>query len=136
MTVGVGLHGSGEEEVVGVELDVQFHVGLYTGVGRGMAFDCKTCGACCVTMHPGHDGGWIPIEAQDMRRLSPFYQRRKVICLPWGGNARLKTEPYKDGVRCAAFSGKLGGPCRCTIYRRRPTKGRPCSALAVELGSL
>lgn len=74
------------------------------------------------------DGGWIPLDAVDMRRLSQWYQKRKVVFLPWGGNTRLRTKTYYDervGVypyraACVAFQGKMGGPCRCTIYRKRP----------------
>jgi hypothetical protein len=93
-----------------------------------MTFDCQQCGACCVDYFgtPGYI--WLrPGEPQKMRKLG-------LPVVGWQGQVLLGTRPHEGpgGERCcAAFEGKAGESCRCSIYDDRPGECR-----AFEVGSL
>jgi Fe-S-cluster containining protein len=101
-------------------------------------YDCQQCGACCVDYFGGPE--YVPLhpgEAQRMRRLG-----LPVIRAKWGDC--LGTRPH-DGpggpAVCAAFSGKVGQRCACSIYPDRPVECRwfergslECRATRLEAG--
>jgi len=88
--------------------------------------DCQACGACCVG---NLDYGYlVDLEPEDIKRLSPYYRRTHVvypspILIACGsdGNAKLATRVGFPGqFPCVAFRGRVGWPCHCVIYDKRP----------------
>lgn len=77
-------------------------------------------------------GYFVELYPKDVQRLSPYYQRKHVIrgslfsALVFGEeDAKLATKTGSDGIiTCVAFRGRVGGPCRCSIYEMRPTACR------------
>ena len=84
-------------------------------------FDCRTCGACCISSFGGRPG-YVFLAQDDVIRLGR-------VGLPLVASVEqtlLGTVAYDGpgGERiCAAFGGVVGGRCGCSIYLDRP---RPC----------
>jgi Fe-S-cluster containining protein len=84
-------------------------------------FDCRTCGACCISSF-GERPGYVFLAPDDVIRLG----RIGLPLVPFGNDTLLGTVAYEGlgGERiCAAFGGVVGGRCGCSIYLDRP---RPC----------
>jgi Fe-S-cluster containining protein len=88
----------------------------------GAEYDCRRCGACCLTSTPGP--GYVLLTDDEPHRL-------RSLGLPMvndaAGQPRLGTLPHDapGGTdACCAFEGAPGHPCICTIYDARPTRCR------------
>jgi Fe-S-cluster containining protein len=84
-------------------------------------YDCQTCGACCDNWFGTEEYVYLaPPEAGAMRRLGlPVHERK--------GKHYLGTRPEPSGPggrSCAAFVGRVGGPCGCGVYGQRPAECR------------
>jgi uncharacterized protein len=86
-------------------------------------FDCRKCGACCVSDQD--TVSYIELEAEDLKRLTPP-QRKLLVVEEMGSNfLTTKKEQSKAGHRvCAMHVGKVGKTSKCGIYAQRP---RCCS---------
>jgi Fe-S-cluster containining protein len=91
--------------------------------------DCRNCGACCVG--PEDFGIHADLLSEDIDRLTLHYRRTHVVHSHQWYSRRfdrtmytdrpaLASKPHADGFACVAFTGRVGGPCRCKIYERRP----------------
>jgi Fe-S-cluster containining protein len=98
-----------------------------------MDYDCQRCGACCV--NPFGDDGYVNLtegEAGGLRRT------RLPVINGYHGQPLLGTVPHHGpgGLTiCAAFAGRVGGSCGCSIYEGRPQNCRrfePGSRLCLE----
>jgi Fe-S-cluster containining protein len=89
---------------------------------KGPVYDCQQCGACCTNHEHDHAVGYVWLtsdESKQMRRLGLTVVRA-------GGSSFLGTRT-RDGAgnpSCVALRGRVGGPCRCAIYRSRPLNCR------------
>jgi Fe-S-cluster containining protein len=89
--------------------------------GRMEAYDCQTCGACCVHLGPYDGNAYVYLdrdEASRMRRLG-----LRVIAAPLGSRC-LAAAPHEGAwgyPACVAFEGAVGERCACTIHPERPS---------------
>ncbi len=81
------------------------------------AYDCQQCGACCVDFFGSK--GYVRLGQQDVQRM----ERLGLPVILDGGEAWLGTRspagPEGQSF-CWAFTGEVGGPCKCSIYADRP----------------
>lgn len=76
------------------------------------AFDCQTCGACCV------EAGAVILDAEDDVPASLVQRVANLSCMVTEGTS----------FRCAALLGTVGSAVGCGIYARRPTVCRAFDA--------
>lgn len=80
-------------------------------------YNCQQCGACCIDSFGSK--GYVRLGERDARRM----ERLGLPVVLDGGEMWLGTHspvgPAGDSV-CSAFSGNVGGNCRCLIYADRP----------------
>ncbi|MGE0400396.1 MAG: YkgJ family cysteine cluster protein [Kofleriaceae bacterium] len=87
-----------------------------------MAFDCQSCGACCVNLPSNREIGfdtWVEIATDDAI-LARLDLAKKHVTYDVEGVPHLRLAP--DG-RCLALRGSLGEHVACGIYHVRPS---PC----------
>ena len=79
------------------------------------AYDCQTCGACCVDTTGTHGYARLSLpEAVHFYRLGLPVVRD-------AGERYLGTRTDGDGRDvCFAFSGVVGSSCSCSVYPSRP----------------
>ncbi|MSP59370.1 MAG: YkgJ family cysteine cluster protein [Myxococcales bacterium] len=70
------------------------------------ALDCLTCGACCRSAYDS-----VTVGPRD-----PVLRRHPSLVTHRGNYLELR----REGDRCAALTGPIGGPFTCTIYDDRP----------------
>ena len=107
-------------------------VGIWPGDdlrGRRMAYDCQSCGACCVNPDENRAEGFVwYVEVPAGEKLLKRGDLLKRYCrTDQQGIVHLRLEPSH---RCVALRGKLGERVHCAIYDVRP---RGCRL--VEAGS-
>jgi Fe-S-cluster containining protein len=86
----------------------------------GVDYDCRRCGACCLS--PAPLPGYVELTATEARH---FRLRSLPVVAGPNGSEYLGTEPYDGpgGSRaCIGFEGAPGFPCACRIYAERPAK--------------
>jgi Fe-S-cluster containining protein len=82
-----------------------------------MDYDCQQCGACCVDFFGA--SGYIQLDGQEPQRM----RRLGLAVVDWHGQTLLGTRPHDGPVGatcCAAFVGKVGDDCACSIHPERP----------------
>jgi Fe-S-cluster containining protein len=89
---------------------------------KGPVYDCQECGACCTNHEQAPAVGyvWLTInESKQMRRLGLTVVRTN-------GSSFLGTRAREGAgnTGCVALRGRVGGSCRCAIYRSRPLNCR------------
>jgi Fe-S-cluster containining protein len=100
------------------------------GLRQTRDYDCRQCGACCVSAHHTRAGYVVltPPEAATLQRLGlPVLTRPE-------GSLELGTVPFAGeggGWICAAFQGTVGGACGCGVHEDRPATCR-----RLEVGSV
>ncbi|OAI41814.1 hypothetical protein AYO40_07005, partial [Planctomycetaceae bacterium SCGC AG-212-D15] len=88
----------------------------------GAEYDCRRCGACCLTSAPGP--GYVLLEEGEPERLAKL---ALPVVRDGEGKLRLGIVPHDapgGSDACVAFEGAPGFPCTCTIYQARPTRCR------------
>jgi Fe-S-cluster containining protein len=92
------------------------------GASAGAEYDCRRCGACCLTSAPAP--GYVLLTDAEAERLG-------MMSLPVvrdaAGQLRLGTTSHDapGGTdACVGFEGAPGFPCTCTIYEARPARCR------------
>jgi len=90
--------------------------------------DCRSCGRCCNS--PGELKIIIPFIHGDLERM-PHWVRNKytepVGYACYEQDRTMKMVLVDGHYVCAAFRGKIGGPCKCAIYPYRPFNCRAFS---------
>src|SRR3954453_14628712 len=85
------------------------------------ADDCQSCGACCLNCRDGRED-YVYLTPGDAKRL----RRYSLPILTIDGERYLGTKPYDDDLVkgnysdariCAAFYGRIGGECGCSVYK-------------------
>jgi hypothetical protein len=90
---------------------------------REEPLDCRACGACC---RSGYDA--VPAGPRStLARRHP-----QLVAARVDGNFDVRRARVDDEDRCAALSGTLAGPYRCTVYADRPRAcaDQPTSGIA------
>lgn len=95
-------------------------------IKQAIGLDCRQCGACCISQWD--DDYYVALTRKEVGKLSEWKQTH------WIHHDRtdflkefsaLRTKKNSQGhIVCVAFRGKVGGKCRCSIYKDRPD---PCS---------
>jgi Fe-S-cluster containining protein len=85
------------------------------------AYDCQTCGACCVHLGPYDGNAYVHLDEAEASRMRGYGLR--VVQTPLG--ARFLAAAPHDGAwgfpACVAFEGELGARCGCSVYADRPS---------------
>jgi Fe-S-cluster containining protein len=85
------------------------------------AYDCQTCGACCVHLGRNDGNGYVYLDHQEAVRMRRHGLRVVEAAL---GSRCLAAAPH-DGAwgypACVAFEGEVGGCCGCSVYEERPS---------------
>lgn len=87
--------------------------------------DCRSCGACCLSMGDGGDvlhRGYADLTAKDVAQLSS-HVRRQLQEVSVCGKVRHATRPKQlpsGTYACRHLRGTLGERCSCSIYSTRP----------------
>lgn len=86
-------------------------------------FDCRTCGACCVSNWDTE--AYVYIDDDDIRLLRSGYSERTVkkliACADDPAERGLGTKENQQGhIVCVALRGSVGKRCSCRIYDVRP----------------
>ena len=85
-------------------------------------FDCRACGACCVSPYTGD--AYVALDDSEAARLA--LEQVPVIFQRQGGDPpeyvpKLGTKLNADATNvCAALGGIVGSECFCGIYQVRP----------------
>jgi Fe-S-cluster containining protein len=85
------------------------------------AYDCQKCGACCADVFGMV--GYVALTVLESARMEKW----GLPVVTEGEESFLGTWPHDGpgGDRiCAAFAGKVGEVCGCSIYPGRPGKCR------------
>jgi Fe-S-cluster containining protein len=92
------------------------------------AFDCLTCGACCVANVP-EQTAYAETTWTDERRLGRSFVRLNVLRPTRAGMTERGMRVPHGAVRtvqrgghtvCVALDGTVGGKVSCSVYARRP----------------
>jgi Fe-S-cluster containining protein len=92
-----------------------------------LPYDCRECGACCVSSGRGGEG-YVYLDRREAGRM----RRLGLPVIPCEGGTKGRRGPSRLGTRplpevvgggrvCVAFAGEIGGRCGCAVYPGRPT---------------
>lgn len=90
-----------------------------------VTYDCRTCGACCVSTEDT-PYGWADVTADDLARMS---RRVRLKLVQTGGGWRFNEchfatpTTWRENLGCAPCGFLRGAPgkrCSCGIYETRP----------------
>ncbi|HLJ93320.1 MAG TPA: YkgJ family cysteine cluster protein [Gemmataceae bacterium] len=108
-------------------------------VWKGPVYDCQQCGACCTNQGFDPAIGYVYLTKDESKQMS----RLGLTVVRTGGSSFLGTHDREGASNpsCVALRGRVGGPCRCAIYRSRPANCRQfevgsssCKAAREEAG--
>ncbi len=103
------------------EMDVDA-IGRLVKASAGAEYDCRRCGACCLTSSPAP--GYVLLAGDEPAQLQSL---GLPVVADVDGAARLNTLPHDapgGSDACCAFEGAPGYPCTCQIYDARPSRCR------------
>lgn len=93
-------------------------------------FDCLTCGACCsyfavVSLEAFSNEPGLGIDLQDYDDYSKLPPAMLAFePMPEGSrlppNVVLRTRQVGEWFQCVGLEGRVGEPCRCSVYEARP----------------
>lgn len=85
-------------------------------------YDCRTCGACCVSDLGPDVPHYIPLTEKDLERFDAATKKRLVVLDSTGLPALgVKPESVKsDRTVCQLHAGVIGVRSRCALYGKRP----------------
>jgi Fe-S-cluster containining protein len=92
------------------------------------AFDCQSCGACCVHLGPSDGNAYVFLDREEAGRMRRLGLR--VVESPLGARC-LAAAPHEGAwgyPACVAFEGQVGGRCACSIHPERPSVCREFEA--------
>ncbi len=88
------------------------------------AYDCRSCGACCVHLGAFDGDGYVPLGRREAAVMRGHGLR---VVRPAMGQKCLAVAPHEGAwgyPACVGFDGELGVRCGCSVYADRPAACR------------